>query len=273
MRRLFFVLAAVLFPVLVCLAQEVSGNPSLLEIKEYLAKYPKGPLADKYADLLALRHAQTLGPDSSEEMYLLGLSTARSIGAKAQIEAIWKDVLQKKESGLQTVMNMTSSHVSFRYGVTLSYVNSAFMGIEFRRGHQSKRWHYCLGLDMGVDGVFNVPPIRSSCFILSPSFAITYRVPSWKSHIKAGLCLETPVRISRDDGSRLSWRALTPEFALEYGFTPFKYLTIAIFTRATPFPYYLQKEYYEESTVDYSMLKPYLDERIRFGVILYLNVS
>ena len=262
MRRLFCILAACLFPVFLSQAQEIPGNPSLLEISEYLAANPDGPLADAYSDLLALRCAQTLGPESTEEDYQDILSIARSEEPKAQIRAIWADILSRKEQSRRAVRAMGGSHVSMRYGAIFSNVSAGLFGFQYRWGHEARKWHYQAGLDLSLGN----KPIDFTAG-LTPYAGVSYRIPSIKSHLTAAIYLDNLIR-DTDDSSRL----ITPEFALEYGFTPIKFFTAEVFVRATPFPFFKQKELYESTTVDYSVLKPLLDERVRAGIFLYMNL-
>lgn len=265
MRKWICVLAACLFPVFLSRAQEIPGNPSLLEISEYLAANPDGPLADAYSDLLALRRAQTLGPESTEEDYQDILSVARTDETKAKIQSVWADIISQKEQSRRSVRAMGGSHVSMRYGAIFTNVSAGMMGFQYRWGHETLKWHYLAGFDM-VFGPFG-NKTKESSMGFTPYAGVSYRMPSIKSHLTAAIYVDNLILVTKD-----TFRKITPEIALSYGFTPIKYFTAEVFVRATPFPYFKQKEFYESTTVDYSVLKPLLDERIRAGIFLYMNL-
>ncbi len=265
MRSWVFILVLCLLPVFLCRGQEIPGNPSLLEISEYLALHPDGPLADAYSDQLALRRAQALGAASTEADYQLALSTARSEPVRLQIRQIWDGIQEKKQASFQRVRNLTSSHVSMYFGAVFTSVNALLWGFEYRWGHDSRPWHYNVGAVMEGGGLFGGPE-NDVDICIEPFAGISYRLPSIHSFVKSELYFDFSIK-----GGHFR-RAFTPELSLEYGYTPFQYVSIALFVRATPFPFFHQKEYYENSKVEYSVLKPHLDERIRVGIKVYMNI-
>lgn len=243
MRKWLLIMVLLLIQAGICLGQDKPETPSLLAICQYLADNPNGPLAQEYRELLARRQAQTLGPDSTQ-----------------------------KDAAFAKIRHMTSSHLSISLGGIFTHVNAVLVGLEYRWGHESQRVHYCLGIGLEPYGAFGFPE-RNTGLCISPWMGVSLRIPEWKSYVKTGIIFNTPdvVNTNPERGGYTSRRVFTPEMSLEYGYQAFKNFSFSVFVRGTLFPFFDQKAFYEGSAVDYSVLKPLLDERIRAGVILYLD--
>lgn len=227
---------------------------------EYLKSNPDGTKAEAYSDSLACRYALAFGPASSEEDLNQALSYTRSQEAKDFVIHSWKEAQSRNRSARKRVKSLSSSHFDVTISTILSHTKDYMVGVQYRYGRQQDI-NYLIGLNYGMD-----VPYSSISLLLEPYLGVSYNIPRIKSSIQASVVANIPF-----DFIATKIRLITPELAMDYGVSIIPQISLHLIARATPFPYYDAKRLYETTTVDYSELKPVIDQRFRYGFAVYFH--
>lgn len=115
-----------------------------------------------------------------------------------------------------------------------------------------------MGIGMDITPLWG--PVGRTGMAYTPAIGVRYRMDTPHSFLCASFLVQCPM-IS-------SVLAFSPQLHLEYQFFLSRVFFISVYSRFAITPLFRQNEVYEKSTVPYETLKPYMNERIRFGVKL-----